>query len=127
MDMMYNVACFLLLDYRGRLSNDFYEEHSSNDSFLGFIICFILFWVIYIWWNSKSDEKYAEAKEREKFEHECFRKYCKYKEYMNDSHNPMNIISSSDPEFQIYLEEQWKEYKTKKKNGKNILQLLLIS
>ena len=118
MDMMYNVACFLLLDYRGRLSNDFYEEHSSNDSFLGFIICFILFWVIYIWWNSKSDEKYAEAKEREKFEHECFRKYCKYKEYMNDSHNPMNIISSSDPEFQIYLEEQWKEYKTKKKNGK---------
>ena len=40
------------------------------------------------------------------------------KEYMNDSHNPMNIISSSDPEFQIYLEEQWKEYKTKKKNGK---------
>ena len=37
---------------------------------------------------------------------------------MNDSHNPINIISSSDPEFQIYLEEQWKEYKTKKKNGK---------
>ncbi|WP_262899403.1 MULTISPECIES: hypothetical protein [Bacteroides] len=37
---------------------------------------------------------------------------------MNDSYNPMNIISSSDPEFQTYLEEQWKEYKTKKKIGK---------
>jgi len=47
-----------------------------------------------------------------------FKKYCKYKEYMNDSYNPMNIISSSDPEFQTYLEEQWKEYKTKKKIGK---------
>lgn len=107
-DMMYNVVCFLLLDYRGRLSNDFYEEHSSNNSFLGFIICFILFWVIYIWWNSRSDEKYAEAKEKEEFENKCFTEYCNL---IENNYPSRRVISTSDPDFQTYLNKQWKEYK----------------